>query len=222
MKRQVNRGKVTTVVAGSRIGHDVKRQRVVDIVADDPQVIANTQNLISSIEAFFPADAWRTVRGVPPNKRRATIHMTGPPGTGKTLMQSILTRGMQKAYVDVTAESFPLASCQGAEVIVWEEGKINIQQQDMIKKVFEGRDYPINRKGRDSTVQTDWTPVVVTSNSRRLLEALSSEERAPLYERMYRINIARPWFNLTGVMLERVDMDVVAASLDKKWLTLIN
>ncbi len=177
-----------------------------------------TKKLIKEVKQILNKDIWNTIRGRPNNFRKACVHFHGEPGTGKTLLQSILTRGLVKGYIDSSNANFPLSNIHSVDVVIFEEGNIPFQLIDVFKKVLEGTGYPINKKNEGSVIQTDWIPVVATSNREKLSSETTVEDDRALRDRITTVRLNRNWYSLKPEDLDQVDFDRACDTLDLLWL----
>lgn len=205
-------------VEGQPITHDIRSMRKRKFNSDSKECLKATKQIAKDIMKVINKDIWNTIRGKPTNFRKASIYMYGPPGTGKTLLQSILSRGMSKGFINTQTDNFSLADCHQVEVIIWEEATIPFQMIETYKKVMEGQGYPINIKGENPVFQNEWTPVIITSNKKFLSEQLTKEEEESLKERVIEIPLMEKWFSLDNKDLNIVDYDHLVNSLDLKWI----
>ncbi len=218
------------IIDGNPVTYNVKRKRMKQYVGEDTTEIKESTQVLSKRLAKDLMDyldlichgrgriIWNNVRGTPYWKRRATVVIQGPPGTGKTLMQCILTRGLNKGYIDALNMNFSLSGCHNVDVIVWEEANLAFQFVDLYKKVFEGRDYVINMKGKSGSYQGNWTPVVVTTNQSSFPKNVGTTDKAAIRERCYIITLGSQWYKtVSDRELDAVDLDRVANYIDLQW-----
>ncbi len=205
------------LIQGEPIAYDVKRLRQNQPIKSMVLVHKLKDDLIKML-GVEGETIWKNIRGKPKWKRKGGILLCGKPGTGKTLFQKIITRGLEFGQVDNNNENFPLANCYKVEVIIWEEARLSFQNVDMYKKVLEGRDYVISVKHEQSVLQSDWTPVVITTNDTGFPSDVSISDKSAIRERCYKIECREKWFSLKSEELEEVDFDQLSRLLDIKWL----
>ncbi len=213
--------KRTGICYERKAGYDVKKIRYEWMTNGGKKDMELSRQVANKLMKIVTPEIWNTVRGKPPRMRKAAVVISGAPGTGKTLLSNILCQGLRKGHVDTLNLQFPLGACYGVEVIQWEEANMPFQHFDIFKKVFEGRDYPINRKGKEQLVQSEWTPIVLTTNQRTFPTDAGHDDREALHQRSYYIKMSagQKWWgsDITDDQMNELDLGFICDCVDVQW-----
>lgn len=155
-----------------------------------------------------------TLRGKPPDRRKATVMLKGRPGTGKTLISSIMTRGLACGIINSKCKTFPMNECVGAEAIIWEESSVDFQDANYWKQVLQGEGYIIDQKNKKGAYQKKWVPVVATTNERAWPANVYNVDAIALRDRCWMVELDNKWWSCKNYKLQHIDWDKVAAYID--------
>ena len=136
------------------------------------------QQVAQFIYDTLPVEVFSTIRGIPPNRRKACVYIYGQPGTGKSLIAKILTCDLQTARVSTRDDTFKFGSViQSTQAIIWDEALITQETSDITKQVFGGEELLIDLKAKPSQTLTGWRPIICTSNYPywQLIDAVTEE-----------------------------------------------
>lgn len=146
------------------------------------------------------------------------ILISGNPGTGKTLLQNILSNGLRTGHVDTLNVNFPLEHCYQAQCINWDEGHIPFQLCNLYKTVLQGTGYIIQRKGKPAVIQSNWVPVIITTNQKSFPEGINTIDKAAIRQRCTEIKIPTRWYSAHEDEIDQLDIQEVRQLLCNKWL----
>lgn len=198
-----------TALADAMLRAQLKALRETESATVDHPI---NKELASRIWDLIGYKALCTIRHSPPSKKKACLLLVGPSNTGKTLIGDILSSGLKTGCTNLLTNSFALEQCHDCDVIRGEEVEIETYI-DWWKKVLEGGPYVIERKARQSVIQRDWTPIIITANKVPWY-TLSNIDGISLLNRCYFVTLSNSFLRGLASELELLNIPAIASLLD--------